>query len=392
MEPGIAQDIEAVARIAAVPAILEVVAHTTGMRFAAVARVTEQSWVACAVKDNIEFGLKPGEALDLQSTICNEIRQHRQPVIFGHASVMPEFAGHPTPRRYGFESYISIPIVRVDGTFFGTLCALDPRPLSLDEKVVVPTVTLLAQLIATQLDLEERLQASDTALADAHSVAVLREQFIAVVGHDLRSPLHAIRLGTESLEAMALDARARRTVSAMRRSCDRMSDLIDNVLDFARGRLGGGIPLALRASHDLADDLRHVVEESQASHPARALDVNIAIDRPVTCDPRRVAQLLSNLLNNALAHGDPELPVRVDASVIGSQFVLSVSNGGRVIPPHLLARMFQPFSRKGTSRPQPGLGLGLYIASEIARAHGGTLDVASSPELTRFTFRVPCGA
>jgi GAF domain-containing protein len=156
----ILEDVAAVGRIGAVPTILQVVSRTTGMRFAAVARVTDTSWTACAVYDLVNFGLKPGGDLVLESTICNEIRQHGKPVIFNQASTNPKFVNHPTPKMYGFESYVSIPIFRADGEFFGTLCALDPLPAKVEDPNVQKTLELFAQLIAAQLDIEDRLSTS----------------------------------------------------------------------------------------------------------------------------------------------------------------------------------------------------------------------------------------
>src|SRR3712207_5707863 len=125
-------DVAAIARIDAVPTILEVACRATGMGFAAVARVTEDRWVACAVRDGIRFGLKPGGELELGTTICSEIRASGRPVVIDHVAEDQAFCGHPTPARYGFQSYISVPILRPrGGAFFGTLCALDPRPARL---------------------------------------------------------------------------------------------------------------------------------------------------------------------------------------------------------------------------------------------------------------------
>jgi GAF domain-containing protein len=121
-------DIQAIQWIDAVPSILEVVCRTTGMGFAAIARVTEQRWIACAVKDDIRFGLEPGGELKVETTICHEIRQSGSAVVIDHVAEDQAFCGHPTPAMYGFQSYISMPIVRTDGSFFGTLCAIDPRP------------------------------------------------------------------------------------------------------------------------------------------------------------------------------------------------------------------------------------------------------------------------
>ena len=389
-EPSIAADVHAIGRIAAVPTILQVVTRITGMRFAAVARVTEDSWTACAVRDLIDFGLVPGGQLPPESTFCNEIRLHHQGVVFGHASLDPRYANHPIPKMYGFESYISIPIFRPDGRFFGTLCALDPEPRKLDDPTIVKTFELFTQLIAAQLETEEKLAQSGNDLLAAHEAAKLREQFIAVLGHDLRSPLQAISMGAELLTLGNLEPAAQRNVDRIQRSCTRMAELIHDILDFARGRLGGGIPIALRPGEDIGDELQQMVSEVRAAHSGRVIDFSMSLNGTVTCDCRRIAQLFGNLLNNAIQHGPDDQPVMVAASSDDTVFELSVSNGGRPIPLEKRSRLFQPFTRSNSDEPSPGLGLGLYIAAEIAKAHHGTLQVSSSTEDgTRFVFRMP---
>jgi signal transduction histidine kinase len=360
------------------------------MRFAAVARVTDTTWTACAVYDLVNFGLKPGGDLVLESTICNEIRQHGKPVIFNQATTNPLFVNHPTPKMYGFESYVSIPIFRANGDFFGTLCALDPLPAKVEDANVQKTLELFAQLIASQLDVEERLEESEGALGDARAAANLREQFIAVLGHDLRQPLQAVKLGAEVLEKSQLEPRQQRVVKNIQRSTGRMQEMIVNVLDFARGRLGGGIPVALYSDETLADDLRHVIDEVKSTHPDHRIEADLQIDGPVVCDRSRISQLLSNLLANAVTHGAADQPVRISAHRADGHFELAVINGGAPIPADMVARLFQPFSRSAASAPAPGLGLGLYIAAEIAKAHRGTLNVWSSAAAgTRFVFRMP---
>ena len=393
MEPSVQIEIESVARLAAIPSILQAVGHLTGMRFAAVARVTDSSWTACAVLDLIGFGLKPGGELKIETTLCNEIRQHSQPIVFGQASAHPHYAGHPTPKLYGFESYISIPIFRSTGEFFGTLCALDPLPAKLDDPNIVRTLELFAQLIAAQMETEERLEHTEIELHAAEDLAKLQEQFIAVLGHDLRSPLQAVSLGVELLMQAPLNAKWERHLLLMQRSCVRMDELIHDILDFARGRLGGGIPLALRTDGELEPQLRHVVSEVQAANSDHLIDIDIRLHHPVRCDDRRVAQLLGNLLANAVTHGGDDQPISVLARSDESQFELSVSNRGQPIPANVLARLFEPFWRAESDRPALGLGLGLYISAEIAKAHGGTLEVSSSVDAgTRFLFRMPLTA
>ncbi|MGA5717719.1 GAF domain-containing sensor histidine kinase [Pseudomonas sp. 14A] len=383
-------DLEAIGSIDAVPVILSMVKHMTGMRFAAVARVTESKWIACAVDDSIDFGLLPGGELVLESTICHEIRQHHQPVIFGHASQHPLFSTHHTPKTYGLESYISIPIIKADGEFFGTLCAIDSVPANLDDPAIEKTLTLFAQLIAMSLDTQGHLHATKTALADANEMGRLREQFIAVLGHDLRTPLSAIRMSADLLESKVEDKRSRTLLSAIRTSSVRMGVLIENILDFARGRLGSGIPVQRKLVDDLQQTLRQTLEEIQVAYPQAKFIDSLEVPAGVYCDPLRISQLLSNLLGNAVTHGSIAEPILLKAFAEGDEIVISLTNQGTPIPPALMPLLFEPFSRSEAGQRHEGLGLGLYIAGQIANAHNGTLSVTSDRETgTCFVARFP---
>lgn len=383
-----ADDLAKVARIDAVPKILEVVCHTTGMGFAAVARVTEDRWICCAVRDEIAFGLQPGGELPVATTICDEIRDSGQLVVIDHVSEDKNFCGHPTPEMYGFQSYISVPINRPDGSFFGTLCAIDPKPARLNTPGTVGMFKLFAEMIASHLDAQERLKVSEQNLSDERQTAQLREQFIAVLGHDLRNPLNAISGGAQILQKMPLGEDAIPVVGMIRNSAARMGRLITNILDFARGRLGGGLSMTPVIDDNLQMTLEQVIAEMQSAWPTRTIESEITLTQPVACDSERIAQLLSNLLVNALTHGDPTAPVRVQAHSDDSGFELSIANQGEPIPPDTIKHLFQPFSRASARPGQQGLGLGLYIASEIAHAHRGSLEVDSSTDETRFTFRL----
>ena len=376
-------------RIAAVPKILEVVCRATGMGFAAVARVTDERWIACAVRDLIDFGLQPGGELDVATTICGEVRARGDRIVFDDVNAHPEFCGHPSPARYGFRSFISLPIFRGDGSFFGTLCAIDPKPARVDNEQTVEMFRLFAELIAMHLDSQDELAASNAALTDERETAELREQFIAVLGHDLRNPLGSIDAATRVLRAAATDARSRTMLDMAQSSVRRMAGLIGHVLDFARARLGGGLALDRKNETELAATLQHVIAELRTTSPNHPIEANIDLPEPVYCDRERIGQVLSNLLANALTHGAPQRPVEVEAKIDGGSFELLVANAGEPIPQAKLERLFQPFTRATAEPNQQGLGLGLYIAAQIARAHGGTLDVTSDAERTQFTFRMP---
>lgn len=145
---------ELAARVAAqgdtdeIRSILEEVCRITQMGFAAVARVTERRWIVCQVLDKIEFGLSPGDELDLKTTICDEIRDSGQAVVIDHVGDDPSWRTHHTPMLYGFESYVSIPITLGDGSFFGTLCAIDPEPRSLSAPATIARMKRLALAVA----------------------------------------------------------------------------------------------------------------------------------------------------------------------------------------------------------------------------------------------------
>lgn len=359
------------------------------MGFTAVARVTEWSWTACAVHDRIDFGIGPGDELELGTTICNEIRQHHQPVVFGRASEDPRFSGHPTPKMYGFESYISIPIMLSDGSFFGTLCAVDPTPARLDDPNLVQTFQLFTKLIASQFEAELRRDKAEAALLDAQETAKLREQFVAVLGHDLGNPLQSIIMCAEQLGSTVVEADDQRHVRHILATCRRMGELIHNILDFARGHLGEGIAIHSECSDDLAFTLEHIVSEVRHIYPDRIIELDASLQYPVECDHRRAAQLLGNLLSNAMTHGDSDAPVRVAWSSDATTFEICVENACAPIAPETLRRLFRPFTRGTFNQPRPGLGLGLFIAAEIAKAHRGTLVATSDATATRFLFRIP---
>ncbi len=388
MDLEVQTEVEKIARLEEVPSILEVVCRTTGMGFAAVARVTESRWIACTVLDEIDFGLKPGGELKVDTTICHEIRQSREPVIINNVAEDALWCKHATPAMYGFKSYISVPIILADGSFFGTLCAIDPKPARLNTPGTIGMFRFFARLIAKNLDADRDLKASQSALTDERQVAELREQFIAVLGHDLRTPMRAITSFSELMLRSPLDDRVAEMARIIRDSARRMNGLIDNLLDLARGRIGG-LPIIRNADQPLEPVLQGVVSELRASNTDRVLESQFALSEAINCDRNRIAQLVANLLSNALAYGSPDKPVRLEAEDSSNELVISVCNSGKVIPPEIAAHLFEPFYRAASVHDREGLGLGLYISHQIATAHGGNISVTSTEEETRFTFRMP---
>lgn len=288
------------------------------------------------------------------------------------------------------------------GVPIGSVCVMDtePRPEGLTEPQKVGLSALARQaaallearrLLILQASRKEAEHAATRgALQEERRLAELREQFIAVLSHDLRNPLAAIGAGLRLIERDPASDEAAEIRAMMKLSTARMEELIENTLDFTRIRLGGGIVVQRSADAALVSVIEQVVAEVRASHPERHIEARIDLTEPVTCDPDRVGQLVSNLLSNAVTHGGPAQPILVTATTLDGTFMLSVANGGQPIPPAVLGQIFQPFSGGATpEREGLGLGLGLYIAAEIARAHGDSLDVTTTQEQTCFVFQMP---
>jgi phosphoserine phosphatase RsbU/P len=208
-----------------------------------------------------------------------------------------------------------------------------------------------------------------TDVSDRVRVEEARERFIGILGHDLRNPLNAIMMGVELLDE--LPPAQTKVVKSIARSAHRMEAMIRDLLDFARGRLAGGIPILPR-SCNLGEVCRHVVDELKLAYPMRDIAFAATGVLDGNWDPDRVEQVVSNLLGNAVTHGDGQ--IHVSARDEGHRVLLTIHNRGLPIPKAALATLFDPFV---TGRDSRSLGLGLYIASEIVHAHHGSIEVSS---------------
>ncbi len=217
----------------------------------------------------------------------------------------------------------------------------------------------------------------------------LNEELMAVVGHDLRNPLNVVLMTAEVLEQRASDPQTQKAVQRLKSSGLRMVQIIDELFDLTRARLSGGIPIE-RGPTDVGAIAKTAVAEFEATNPHRSIEVRLEGDLAGEWDGSRIAQILSNLIGNALRHGTQDRPVVVEARGAGEDIALSIHNDGH-IQPALLPTLFEPFqSGPGPRTRAQGLGLGLYIVQQIALAHGGSVDVRSDEcHGTTFTVRLP---
>jgi sigma-B regulation protein RsbU (phosphoserine phosphatase) len=296
----------------------------------------------------------------------------------------------PLLRMQGFFNEFAIEMVTAAGEPVQMICnALEGR-----DSTGKHHFTRLALLKATdrrryEQELLAAREVARTSLASERETSELREQFIAVLGHDLRNPLASISAGARILGREAKSDKEHQVIAMLETTVLRMAGLIDNVLDFARGRLGGGITLDRDDRKPLEPVLHQVIDELRLSSPGRQIEAKYAMNVPVNCDRSRIGQLVSNLVGNALSHGASSKPVRVHAATEDGLFKLSVANSGEPIPEAAMDRLFEPFFRGEVRSSRQGLGLGLHIAAQIAKAHEGKLVVRSTHEETRFTFVMP---
>jgi signal transduction histidine kinase len=243
----------------------------------------------------------------------------------------------------------------------------------------------------------------DQALAESiasysEHVAHSRDTFLAVLGHDLRTPLGALAGSLELLGRPELTAEQKqRTVRIGLRSAESIGQMITDLLEYTRSRLGRGIEVR-RQPGDLGDLCRYAIDEMRAAYPARTFAGELAGDLAARFDAARMRQMLVNLLVNAVQHGDPAEPVTLDVRGAADHVHLVVHNRGRPIPPDSLQVIFDPLVQiagvEGEShqRPSSSLGLGLYIAREIVTRHGGSIQVTSTAQDgTAFAVEIPRG-
>jgi PAS domain S-box-containing protein len=228
------------------------------------------------------------------------------------------------------------------------------------------------------------------AIAELEARSQYEQRLIGIVSHDLRNPLNAIGLAGAALESTAKDPLVQKMTAIISRASNRATRLIRDLLDFAKKRTGATIPINPRPTN-LREVIEQVVDELKVAVPNRTIRVDHAGAEDGSWDADRIAQVISNLVGNALQHGSASTPIVVTSRIDNDSATLEVTNHGPPISKADIAHLFEPFARATNASPSAGsLGLGLYIAREVVVAHGGTIDVDSQPDTgTRFTVHLP---
>ncbi|TFZ01200.1 CHASE domain-containing protein [Ramlibacter rhizophilus] len=265
----------------------------------------------------------------------------------------------------------------------------------LAERVMVLAVFVLGVLVSGLLAALTRHQTRARHRAEKRSSEMRQrlqfsELLVGIVSHDLRNPLNVIQLNTALLSQAELPENFARCVRRIQASGEQSLRMIRDLLDFTQARLAGGIPV-VRAPGDVAGIVQQAVDQVRVAHPGREVAFSAQGSGTGTWDADRIAQVVSNLVSNAIVYGDANAPIRVAVDGTGQRVRLSVHNLGEPIRPELMGTLFEPL-RQGSSVGARGrnIGLGLYIVQQIARAHGGRVHCSSSREAgTLFTVELP---
>lgn len=335
-------------------------------------------------------------------SLCQEVVRSGVPHVVPDTSELGAASG---AKAHGVGAYLGVPLTDAAGHVLGTVCVLDVKPRAWRD-VDVLRLERLAAAVMSEVSLRQALvrersvaleQARLDALAsEAKRVAsersAVEQQLIGIVSHDLRNPLQTILFSVGSLiRNGGLDERATRNVLRVNAAAERASRLVLDLLDFTQARLGRGIPIYPRAV-DLAELVDGWVDESRASHLERDVQLVLEGDLNAMVDPDRMAQVVGNLVSNAVKYSPSGSTVRVTARGEPASVVLSVHNEGPPIPEAQRSRLFQPLERGDGERDMASrsVGLGLFIVKHVVAAHHGTIEVTSSQKAgTTFVVRLP---
>lgn len=413
LEDNFKQDIINIENISIVPNLLNVICQTTGMGFAAIARVTEDRWITCSVQDNVLFGLKPGDELKIKTTICDEIRQNPKPVIIDNVSEDKDYHDHHTPAMYKLQSYISVPIIRQDGSFFGTLCAIDPKPNSLKEFKVREMFNLFAELISFHLSAIEQTLASKKVLEEkTHLLEKTQvekneaerlnsdfkkklieknlslekmnselEAFNYISSHDLQEPLRKIQLFTDTIEREEVDNLSEKGKTAFHKiktSAYRMQNLINDLLIYSKTKFDD----RKFEVKDLNNIARDVIEDLSDEFENKNVVFDIQELGKLSVIEFQFRQLLYNLISNSLKFASPDrnLIITVSAEITNGQldklspltkyYKITISDNGIGFDQLYNERIFGLFQALHT-KPLKSTGIGLTIVKRIVENHNG---------------------
>lgn len=425
-------------RLPALPSILRALRGLTNMRFAALVRLTGSDWQACVVDDQAGLGIRAGDVWEVDNTLCHTVREINQPVNWPDlSSAGLSLSTSHMASLLGIRAYFAYPVYRADGSFFGTLCAMDTVPGEPVGASVIDAASAFSQILGPQLG------GADAASDDAHRTTAasierdvrtvtqtfqstlqtippdsrspsessshasppttrspvvptsasldpaVQAKVLSVMSHDLRNPMHSLMAAIEMIQIKPMEPRLQRLMGMVQGSALRLSELARQALDFARLQMLGDVAINIAPACDLAPALEAVVERVRAGYPQRSIVVNAQAGSPMDIDPARFEQLLEIVLTHAVKHCGVDREVQVHASRVDQALVLEVVVPDYILDAALVPHVFDPFYAIEGKAQTAHLGIGLYLARAIALAHQGELTLATDAGQACFVLTLP---
>jgi signal transduction histidine kinase len=392
----LSKDIDKVRQIPIVSTMLEVICRTTGMGFAAIARVTQDRWIACSVRDEILFGLEEGGELSIETTICSEIRDLGQSVIIDHVDNSDRYYNHHTPKMYGFQSYISVPIVLKSGEFFGTLCAIDPKPAQLSNTKTIGMFNLFSELISFHLNSIDEVEQNNNAILEMNrqlsETQDENRQYQHISNHNLQEPLRKIRVFSSMLVDATEDQdteKAKSLALKINASAQKFSMMIKDLSDFSE------IKQTAFETVDLNQVIGDVCAQLSTELEAKNAVIEISKMPVLQAVPLQMEQLFYHLISNSIKFSAKnETPlIRIHSKMLrqqeaaqripggkGVEFVeIELEDNGVGIAQSQLENIFDIFSQLPSEKAIKGRGVGLSYCRKIIRNHDGLITARSQP-------------
>lgn len=419
IEKKLQSDIVSIQKIPIIPTILDVICSTTGMGFAAIARVTENKWITCSVLDKISFGLNVGDELKVETTLCNEVRQSSKAVIIDNVDKDELYCLHHTPKMYGFKSYISIPIIRKDGSFFGTLCAIDPKPNKLNTPEIQGMFKLFCDLISFHLNAVEQVALSETRLlkekeertkaVELKNVELQRmnselESFAHVASHDLQEPLRKIQTFSSFILEKDYDKLTdygKHNFNRLLNSVRRMETLIKDLIMYTQVKVHEQIFENTEVSA-IAEEVKQYFLEL-TDHKKVSIEVSGKCHANII--PFQFKQLLTNLIGNSIKYAKPgdEPVILISISYESGNILINekllpqnnychicISDNGIGFEPKYSEKIFEIFQRLNGRGEYDGTGIGLSIVKKIVDNHHGSITATGEVDKgARFDIYIP---
>lgn len=422
----LAKDVEDIASLHVVPTMLSVLCQTTGLGFAAVARVTDDDWVLCSVYDTIDFGLKPLDQLDVKTTLCNELKVTAQPLVIDDVLTDSLYQNHITAKTYKFRAYVSVPIFRRDGRYFGSLFAIDRDPKKMNTEAVSGMLSLFAQLISVNLSTNEQIRLSeiqfnkDRAFINALEVkaeertkelkqnndALVRsnkelEAFAYISSHDLQEPLRKIQTLTSMIterESANLSPTGLDYFSRIKNAASRMQALIKDLLTYSQAEM------AERSfkKTDLAEIINQVREDLTEDITQRNAVIEVGPMCTLLLIPFQFRQLLQNLFTNSLKFAKEGVQPKITVSCVHitenkpgqplrvPYYEIEIKDNGIGFEQQYADKIFTLFQRLNDKKLYSGTGIGLAIVKKIVENHNGYITASGEPgEGAIFTIYLP---